>query len=246
MWYVIQVPTGKEELTKDLCIDKIDSVHYNDIFILRYAKKVKERGRWKEVIKTLFPGYIFVDTDDIMSVRQSLKGIRAMTIVLGSDGEPIPVSGEERSFLQSLIDDDYVVRMSSGFIIGDAIALVNGPLRNTRGVIKRIDRHKRQAVIDVELFGGVTKATVGLEVIKKVTGEEFDRIQAEKENEYAGSGEQADVKVLSGVFRGMTGKLITPADKLDGADEVDIELMIFGAPSKVSVTIDSVLIKDVL
>lgn len=250
MWYVIQVPTGKEELTKDLCLDRIDSVHYNEIFILRYVKKIKQDGRWKETTRTLFPGYIFVDTDDIMSVKQNLNGIRAMTIVLGSDGEPVPVSDEERSFLQSLIDGEYVVRMSTGFIIGDEIALISGPLRNTKGVIKRIDRHKRQALIDVELFGGVTRATVGLEVIKKITGEEFDRLRQEQKNDAAGTPVDsdmegcADVKVLSGVFKGMTGKLITPEDQLGGAEEVEIELVIFGAPSKVSMKMDSVLIKD--
>ncbi len=253
MWYVIQVPTGKEELTKDLCIDRIDSVHYNEIFILRYAKKIKRNGRWKEVMKTLFPGYIFVDTDDILSVKQKLIGVKAMTIVLGSDGEPVPVSGEERSFLQSLIDGEYVVRMSTGFIIGDEIALISGPLRNTKGVIKRVDRHKRQAVIDVELFGGVTRATVGLEVIKKITGEEFDKLREEWENdESCPNGnladddgmEYADVKVLSGVFKGMTGKLITPEDELAAAQELEIELVIFGAPSKVCVKRDSILIRD--
>ncbi len=241
MWYVIQVPTGKEELTKDLCIDRIDSVHYNEIFILKYAKKIKRNGRWKEVMKTLFPGYIFVDTDDILSVKQNLIGVKAMTIVLGSDGEPVPVSGEERSFLQSLIDGDYVVRMSTGFIIGDEIALISGPLRNTKGVIKRVDRHKRQAVIDVELFGGATRATVGLEVIKKITGEEFDKLREEWEND---GMEYADVKVLSGVFKGMTGKLITPEDEFAAAEELEIELVIFGAPSKVCVKRDSILIRD--
>lgn len=254
MWYVIQVPTGKEELIKDLCIDRIESVHYNNIFILRYIKKIKQHGRWKEVIKTLFPGYIFVDTDDIMAVKQRLNGIKTMTIVLGSDGEPVPISEEEKKFLQSLIDGNYVVRMSTGFVIGDEIALISGPLRDTKGVIKKIDRHKRQAHIDVELFGGVTSATVGLEVIRKVSEEEFDRIKEEQENEEPGPagslGDNHDgactaVKVLSGVFKGMTGKLITPEDELDGADEVDIELMIFGAPSKVSMKIDSVMLKGV-
>ena len=80
MWYVIQVPTGKEELTKDLCIDRIDSVHYNEIFILRYAKKIKRNGRWKEVMKTLFPGYIFVDTDDILSVKHEVFFSRLLTV----------------------------------------------------------------------------------------------------------------------------------------------------------------------
>lgn len=253
MWYVIQVPTGREELTKDLCTDRLDSVHYNEIFILKYVKKIKKNGIWREVTRMLFPGYIFVDTDDIVSVKQDLTGVKTMTIVLGSDGEPVPVSPEERSFLQSLIDENYVVRMSAGFIIGDEIALISGPLRNTKGIIKRVDRHKRQAVIDVELFGGVNSATVGLEVIKKVSGEEFDRMKEEQQFESCGTsklfgngdGNECNrVKVLSGVFRGMTGKLITPPDELDGAEEVEIELMIFGAPSKVLMKTDSVLIKE--
>lgn len=253
MWYVIHVPTGKEEIIKEVCIERLSSSIYKDIFVLRYTRKMKLGGKWQNVVKTLFPGYLFVDTDNIMQVKLELNAIKVMTNVLGADNDPVPISIEEQEFLQSLIDDAYIVRMSSGFIIGDQIALTEGPLKNTKGIIKKINRHKREAEIDVNLFGTITSAVVGLEVVRKVTAEEFERMRDtdngaqseihEEVNNAANKQDENTVRILSGVFKGMTGKLLTSYEEADSSDEVEIELEVFDSPAKVVMKRDSIMIR---
>jgi transcriptional antiterminator NusG len=57
--------------------------------------------------------------------------------------------------------------MSKGIIEGDHIIVESGPLKGYEGFIKKIDRHKRIAFIDVELFNTVTTVKVGLEIVSK-------------------------------------------------------------------------------
>ena len=57
--------------------------------------------------------------------------------------------------------------MSVGFIEGDTIKVTEGPLLGLEGKIRKIDRHKRQCVVETEMFGQKTKMTVGLEIVYK-------------------------------------------------------------------------------
>ena len=146
MWYVIWVTSGKEEEIKDQCQKRLSGDMYKDIFVLRYTRRMKKKGQWQEVTRRLFPGYIFIDTEDIDAVRERLRDIDAMTIVLGDDDKPVPISDSEQAFLQSLIDDAYVVNMSTGHIIGDEIIIASGPLAGTKGIIKKINRHTHSVI----------------------------------------------------------------------------------------------------
>jgi transcriptional antiterminator NusG len=40
-------------------------------------------------------------------------------------------------------------------------------MMNWNGKVKKIDRHKRLAVLQVEFFGRLTDVTVGLEIVEK-------------------------------------------------------------------------------
>ena len=47
------------------------------------------------------------------------------------------------------MDGNHTVRMSEGYISGDKITVTRGPLMGFEGDIRKIDRHKRRAYIDV-------------------------------------------------------------------------------------------------
>ena len=57
--------------------------------------------------------------------------------------------------------------MSEGYITGDKVTVTRGPLIGLEGDIRKIDRHKRRAYLDVTLFGRTVPASVGLEVVRK-------------------------------------------------------------------------------
>ena len=82
--------------------------------------------------------------------------------VLKTGDELFPIHEEEEQLLRRLTGDTTNVAVSVGVIVGDKIIVKEGPLIGMEGMIKRIDRHKRMAVLEVELFNRVSEVKVGL------------------------------------------------------------------------------------
>ncbi|MNI87243.1 KOW motif protein [compost metagenome] len=74
----------------------------------------------------------------------------------------------ERQVLESLCNDRYCIECSTGIIEGDNIRIIEGPLKGRSSIVKKIDRHKRQAVIQLEFMGDIRLVNVALEIISKV------------------------------------------------------------------------------
>ena len=168
-WYVIQVRTGKEEWVVTCCNLLLhDDSCLNRCFI-PYSKRLrKRRGEWIERTEILFPGYVFMVSDDPTRLYQALKQIPDLTKMLGRDKKEIfSLPEDEVAFLQSFGEENQIVDLSVGCIEGDQIIVENGPLKGKEGLIRRIDRHKRIAEIEIEFLGEKRKAKVGLEIVRK-------------------------------------------------------------------------------
>ena len=167
-WYVIQVKCGNEERIKEICQRLISKDILQECFIPKTKRIRKIRGNIIEREEILFKGYVFMITDTIDDLYQSLKLIPELTKVLGNDGSNIlPILKEEAIFLLKFGKEDHIVDMSKGYIIGSKIIILTGPLVGNEGIIRKIDRHKRIAYIEVKLFDQITTVKVGLEIISK-------------------------------------------------------------------------------
>ena len=50
---------------------------------------------------------------------------------------------------------------------GDKVIITDGPLLGKEAHIRKIDRHKRIAYLDIDFFNQTISTKVGLEIIKK-------------------------------------------------------------------------------
>ena len=73
---------------------------------------------------------------------------------------------EEVELLMRIGTDKQLVEMSSGIIENDRVRILSGPLMGMEGNIRRIDRHKRIAYLEIEMFGRTVEMKVGLENIR--------------------------------------------------------------------------------
>lgn len=173
MWYVAQVNSGQESAVRDMCKQMIDSEILQDCFIPEYETMRKIKGEWCTIRQRLFPGYLFVVTDSISSLLPKLRGIPADIRLLGQnggEGAVLPLSMEEQDWIIAFTDETHCVRMSEGYIEGETITVTQGPLLGQEAIIRKVDRHKRRAVIEMTMFGRTTTATIGLEVVRKTAG----------------------------------------------------------------------------
>ena len=168
-WYVLFVKSRNE--TK-IC-EALLRENY-DAFIPMKEVIFKRAGMMERVKKIMFPSYVFVETDeDYVTFNENLKGIktRVSGIVrnLKYDNEgTAPLTEPEIQLLSGLLGKKRVMEHSIGVIEGDRIIITEGPLMGFESQIVHIDRHKRQATLELDILGNKTTTKVSLEIISKI------------------------------------------------------------------------------
>lgn len=166
--YAIQVRAGTEERTRKSVLRYLVGIA-EDCFVPQYETLRAERGEWKPVRMRLLPGYLFIQTKRPEEMVAKLAAVPAFTRLLGSNGEHITsLSADEVAWLNAFANvEAHVVPMSTGIIEGDQVLVMRGPLKGHEFEIKKIDRHKREAELEVPLLGRKKRVKVGLEIITK-------------------------------------------------------------------------------
>ena len=167
-WYVIQVRSKAEEKIRRSCEMLISKEILKECFIPKNKRMKKIKGNWIEIEEILFKGYVFAISDDVNRLYAELKNIPDLTKVVGRKEKIIyPISDEEATFLKEFAKENHKIDMSYGFIVNDKIIIESGPLKGREGLIKKIDRHKRKAIIEMKFLNQTISASVGLEIIRK-------------------------------------------------------------------------------
>jgi len=174
--FVLFVKTGYEEkvLKEMASIWSFDEslrpfVPMFDSRFRKGGKILSEKRRW-------MPGYVFVESEltgmDFSSLSRplilwsehALKLLRYGNSFLDISYE---MKSDEHKSFQRLFGEKDCVDMSKGFIDGDKILVTEGALVGLEGSIKRINRHKMLAHVEIEMFGATRITEFGLEVISK-------------------------------------------------------------------------------
>ena len=167
MWYVIQVKTGTEEEIRQQCERVIEKDILERCFIPYYEGKKRICGEWKIYKKVLFPGYVFVVTENLEKLYEALKWVIGLTRLIGTGREIVPLTEEERRFLLDFGGEEQVVSLSEGIIENSVTKILSGPLKGKEALIRKIDRHKRKTWLEIEMFGRKQEIQVGLEIVSK-------------------------------------------------------------------------------
>lgn len=171
MWYVMQVRTGTEENICCQCQRLISSDTLERCFIPYYQQKKRFQGEWHIQERILFPGYVFLITQNLEKLVESLKKVIGMMKLIGTGDEIVPLSEAEISLITKLggksSSSESIVKISQGIIEGDQVHILSGPLKGLEGAIRKIDRHKRIAYLSVDMFNRIVDMKVGLEIVAK-------------------------------------------------------------------------------
>lgn len=172
-WFVFYVKTGKEDeacrYLNDL-LDKEESISFVPQVELVY-KKTQQIVR---ILSPMFPSYIFVESNRegkkfIAETLRVVKESKNIIKLLGKE-EPefMSILDEEKEFLLNFCNNDYTIKESTGYIKGDKVFVTSGPLRGSESSIKKVDRHKRRAEIEIMMMGEIRRVSLSLEIISKI------------------------------------------------------------------------------
>ena len=104
------------------------------------------------------------------TIYEALKNVPAFTSLLGRDKDSfVPIERSKEELFREMVNDNYEIAMSCGLIEGDKVTITDGPLAGKEAMICKINRHKRTATLNVEMFGDKAGVTVGLEVVENWT-----------------------------------------------------------------------------
>lgn len=166
--YVIQVAGGREMTAVDM-VNRVAQDVCTECFAPRVEVMRKKRGVWVRLKERLFPGYVFVETRSPEELRDRLRSTPLFTKLLASAGDVfVPLTREEVTWLKAHVDaETHVMGMSEGVIEGDHVVVTSGPLRGQEAKITKVDRHKRLAWMDMDMFGRHKTIRVGLEIVAR-------------------------------------------------------------------------------
>lgn len=169
-WYVLFVMGGKEQQICDFMNQEYDNWK---VFIPKIEIIHTKQGKEFFVEKVMFPSYLFIESDiPPKGFQDLLKNIRmkktGIIKELKFDEETPALRDDEREYLEGLLNHDYKVTKSTGYIENDKVMITDGPLKGYESYITRIDRHKKKAVLSLDLLNKEVNVTVSLEIIKKI------------------------------------------------------------------------------
>lgn len=178
MWYIAHTTAGRELDAVDKCRKAIPEDIAARVFspIWQHAKKYE--GSWHLDDDILFAGYIFIESDsDSKTLEKLLWRMPNVVSPVRIGGDFNALNKEEEQYLRQLMDEYNCIAMSYGYIVDDQLMIYKGPLSGKSDMVKKIDRHKRIADIEVYLWHQPKRVRVGLEIIDKITKTDINEFE---------------------------------------------------------------------
>ncbi|WP_432409011.1 antiterminator LoaP [Wukongibacter sp. M2B1] len=166
-WYVIFVKTGKED-----DVEKHISYHFNKsecrLFIPKRRIDEKRKGKLHSVVKTLFPGYIFINANMNTNMYYIIKQVPKVYKILNKSNDFFTtIHNYEMQPILQLTQQSSIIDYSKGFIENSKICIKSGPLKGLEGLIKRIDKRKCRVKVSLDFMGSEKLVELGIELLKK-------------------------------------------------------------------------------
>ena len=133
---------------------------------------IHRRGKIQKKLMPVFPGYIFIQSEDILdeldtfwTVRRTAGFIR----FLRKSSAPTPLSEPDILLLRRFISfGEYADISKVTFDENDRIVVLEGPLKGLEGQIIKVNRRKGRAKILLDIYGEAFPIDLGFEVVERV------------------------------------------------------------------------------
>ena len=165
-WYVIKVSNNKEKKLKETIEIELKRNNNDDIIsnLLVPSKKIEQKRNGKKinVEKVTFPGYIFVECENIKQLEGYIKNISGINSILKT-----PLSDSEVDRLLDRIKINDTIIITDNFTISEKVKITEGPFKNFIGTIISIDDTKKRAKLVVNIFERETPLELTFDQISK-------------------------------------------------------------------------------
>lgn len=173
-WYVVNTYAGHENRVKDNLEKRLETMGISEnLFRIVVAEETQievKNEKSKEVVKNIFPGYLFVEmimTDEAWYVVRNTPGVTGFIGSSGGGAKPFPVSPVEmESILRRMGQSDKKVTVD--FEVGDMVKILTGPFSGMEGKVSAMNDQTQTASVMTMLFGRETPTDIAYNDLEKV------------------------------------------------------------------------------
>ena len=164
-WYAVQTTSGHENKVRMLIQRKIDAdQHPADARHIRQALVPAEQvveiknGKKVTVERKVFPGYVLVEMEVSEDTQHTINAIQGVIKFVGKERDPQPLRDDEVKRLLgiALEEEASAPKEEIPFLIGQAVAIMDGPFTDFNGTIEEVMVDKGKVRVSVSLFGRPT------------------------------------------------------------------------------------------
>lgn len=173
-WYAVQVETGREDAACALILRAAQAAGiadaFKDLFSPKRRTLAKVRGELVWGLEPLLPGYVIAVArrDDLDAVATALRRSPRFARLVGQGGAFAPLSDQEVAWICAFTQrGNRTVEMSEGFVEGGRVVVTSGPLVGREALIKRVNRRKRVAYLELRMCGRTVDVRMGLSLVKR-------------------------------------------------------------------------------
>lgn len=167
-WYVARVREGSEEAAARDCRKLVDPGLLHDCFAPRVQLMQKRQGTWRLVERLLYPGYVFAVASDPRALDRRLGALSFPVRLVGrQELSYVPLAAGEQRWLEAVLDEGRMLRASTGAIEGGSLVVREGPLCGFEGRIRKVNRHKALALVQVDMPDRAVLLRAGLAVTSR-------------------------------------------------------------------------------
>ena len=165
-WYVVKTFSGHENKVKNLIDAELRENEYLNariIEVLVPTEKIFEvkDGKKKSKTRNFFPGYILVNADLDIKVKDFIVNSPSVMGFLGNQNNPIPLQpAEVKRIVGRITQNEETERTDTIFRAGDFIKIVDGPFNNFSGIIEEVNEEKMKIKVMVSIFGRKTPVEI--------------------------------------------------------------------------------------
>ncbi|MBR2788286.1 MAG: transcription termination/antitermination factor NusG [Erysipelotrichaceae bacterium] len=165
-WYVVNTYAGHENRVKDNLEKRLETMGISDnLFRIVVAEETQieiKNDKSKEVVKNIFPGYLFVEmimTDEAWYVVRNTPGVTGFIGSSGGGAKPFPVEQDEiEKILRRIGQSDKNIEVD--FAVGDTVKILSGPFSGMEGKIESMNDQTQVATVLIILFGRETPTDI--------------------------------------------------------------------------------------
>jgi len=152
-FFAVQIWTGDENRFLSIATQKLRNAPVR-FYWPRRSLRIKRGGEWKESLAPIFPGYMFVQADQLRpELYISLKEAPGFLRFLLSNDNIVPLERTDQDLLSHFLGFGEIVDKSMVYFDQDKrIRVVSGPLKGLEGRIVRVDRRKGRARVRLEMY----------------------------------------------------------------------------------------------